>query len=199
MLGSITPLGERSRGSRWPITVGFYVAGSILGGAALGAFLGSVGAPVVSVVDGAGSKLVITIISVAVLAGLIADFGTQGTRLPSVRRQVDDAWMTRYRGWAYGFGFGFQLGLGVVTVVTTSLVYLTFVAAFLSGSLGGGVLIGATFGAMRAVVIFLVARVHSPERLEAFVEKLRGWQPAAHRAALGMQAAVLIALLFTLM
>src|SRR2546423_13802633 len=43
MLASITPLGERARGSRWGLTVGFYVAGSTLAGAAAGAAAGELG------------------------------------------------------------------------------------------------------------------------------------------------------------
>ena len=39
MLGSITPLGERGRGSRWWVTVTAYVLGSTLAGVALGWYL----------------------------------------------------------------------------------------------------------------------------------------------------------------
>ena len=45
MLGSITPLGERGRGSRWGVTVSAYLVGSAAGGAALGATLGTLGQP----------------------------------------------------------------------------------------------------------------------------------------------------------
>jgi len=45
MLGSITPLGERGRGSRWGVTVSAYLMGSAVGGAALGAMLGWIGSP----------------------------------------------------------------------------------------------------------------------------------------------------------
>ena len=45
MLGSITPLGERGRGSRWGVTVAAYLVGSAAGGAALGASLGTLGEP----------------------------------------------------------------------------------------------------------------------------------------------------------
>ncbi len=41
MLGSITPLGERSRGSRWWLTVTAYVVGSALAGLVTGGLFGS--------------------------------------------------------------------------------------------------------------------------------------------------------------
>ena len=48
----------------------------------------------------------------SVRASILTDVGR--------RRQVNEDWMARYRGWAYGAGFGLQLGLGVVTIVTTA-------------------------------------------------------------------------------
>src|SRR6185436_16220530 len=89
------------------------------------------------------------VLGVLAVAGVAVDLRLGGVRLPTVRRQVDDRWLTRYRGWVYGVGFGFQLGLGVVTVVTTAGVYLAFVAAALSGSAAAGALIGAAFGVVR--------------------------------------------------
>src|SRR5436189_48466 len=43
MLGSITPLGERGRNSRWWVTMTAFVLGSAIGGAALGGGLGWLG------------------------------------------------------------------------------------------------------------------------------------------------------------
>ena len=43
MLGSITPLGERGRGSRWWLTVSAYLLGSILAGLVTGAVFGWAG------------------------------------------------------------------------------------------------------------------------------------------------------------
>jgi hypothetical protein len=38
--------------------------------------------------------------------------GPSGSGCPSWQRQVDERWLTTYRGWVYGAGFGFQLGAG---------------------------------------------------------------------------------------
>ena len=42
--------------------------------------------------------------------------------VPGPRRQVDERWLDRYRGWVYGVGYGSQLGLGIVTVVIVAFV-----------------------------------------------------------------------------
>ena len=38
------------------------------------------------------------------------------------RRQVNEDWIGRYRGWVYGAGFGAQLGLGFAVFVMTCAV-----------------------------------------------------------------------------
>jgi hypothetical protein len=152
MLASIHPLGERARGNRWGLTVASYLAGSLSGGAALGALVGS-----------AGLRAPAVMIAGLCIAAAAVD--ASGRRLPGFRRQVDENWLPRYRGWVYGMGFGFQLGLGLVTIVTTAAVYLTFALALLSGSAAAGALIGAAFGVARALPLLALARVDRPARL----------------------------------
>jgi predicted branched-subunit amino acid permease len=67
----------------------------------------------------------------------------------------------------------------VVTIVTTSAVYLTWILAALAGSVWGGIVIGATFGLVRALPMLLVARVDSPGRLRARLRSLAAAAPAA--------------------
>ncbi|MGI9659651.1 MAG: hypothetical protein ACR2OD_12135, partial [Gaiellaceae bacterium] len=119
MLGSITPLGERGRGQPYLWTMAFFLVGSAGAGAALGAALGVVGSQL-----GGLESIALALLAGAVVLGLALDLGALRLRLPTVRRQVDETWLTRYRGWVYGAGFGVQLGLGVATIVTTSLVYV---------------------------------------------------------------------------
>src|SRR5213080_2807837 len=108
MLTSITPLGERGRGSRWAATIVALALGSALAGAAGGLAAGA--------------------------AGVALDLGIGGDPLPGPRRQVNEQWLGAYRGWVYGIGFGLQLGLGVATIVSASAVYATFAAAALSAA-----------------------------------------------------------------
>src|SRR4051812_23628790 len=123
MLSSITPFGERGRRQRFGITAAAFVAGSLAGGVALGLLAGSAGSVLPSrstVVDG-------VLIAVVATAAALLDARVGGVRLPTIRRQVDENWLTTYRGWIYGLGFGAQLGFGLATIVTTAAVYATVV------------------------------------------------------------------------
>lgn len=187
MLGSITPLGERGRRSRWGLTVAAFVLASSVAAAGLGAILGTIG----SAIGVRGS-----LTSILVLAGLLAvalalDARLGGLHLPTVNRQVDEQWLPRYRGWVTGVGFGFQLGLGVVTIVTTAFTYVTFAAAALSGSAAGGALIGAAFGLLRGGTILVGAGVDSPERLVQLDTRLRRWERPTQRALVAAQVVLL--------
>lgn len=192
MLTSISPLGERARGNRFWHTAVAYTAGSLVGGTAMGAALGTVGWPVV---DAIGSDAALVVLAVAAVAGVLLD--TAG-RLPTVRRQVDERWLATYRGWVYGFGFGAQLGLGVATIVTASTTYVALLAAFLTGSPAGGAIVGATFGAARALPLLATARVRRPDdlrRLHGRVARAAGPMSAATRAGqaiIGVTALVLL-------
>src|ERR1700737_74390 len=104
MLASIHPLGERAKHNRWAVTVAFYLLGSVTAGALLGAALGTIGVH--------GTPAIVA--ALCVVAALV---DASRWRVPSWRRQVNEDWLRRYRGWVYGIGFGFQLGLGVVTIV----------------------------------------------------------------------------------
>src|SRR5919202_1258552 len=98
MLASITPLGERGRSSRWHVTVAFHVAGSTLAAAGLGAVAGELGA--LTWPDGAGSTHArLAVLAVALAVSIVLDLGVGGVRIPSVRRQVNEAWLDEYRGW----------------------------------------------------------------------------------------------------
>lgn len=195
MLGSITPLGERGRQARWAVTVGAYILGSAAAGAALGALAGLLGD---AVLGNAGTGPRLAVLAAAALLGALLDSGRTPLRLPTVLRQVDDAWMQTYRGWVYGLGFGLQLGLGVVTIVTSATVYLTFLAAFLTGSPAGGALVGLAFGALRALPILTVRGVRTPRELGALEARLRRLEPPARRLALGAQLVLVAGVLAAL-
>jgi hypothetical protein len=189
MLGSITPLGERGRGSRWWLTVTAYVAGSLAAGIATGAALGWITATITAFAPAARLALLGSLIVV----GLAFDVGVFGTRLPSVRRQVDERWRTRYRGWVWGLGFGVQLGVGALTIVTTSTVYATWAAATLSGGAVAGASIGAAFGLARALPVFAVARVRRPDQLLRVDAVLGRLAAPARRASSAVVAILAVA------
>src|SRR5205823_890657 len=94
-------------------------------------------------------------------------------RPPGWRRQVNEDWLGRYRGWLYGAGFGFQLGLGVATIVTTFTLYAYLVLAGLAGSVIGGAAVGAAFGLARALPLLAAAGVRGVDDLRRFHRRLR--------------------------
>jgi hypothetical protein len=156
----------------------WYVAGSVAGGVVMGVTFGLLG-------DGADAlfprdnKVTALLVLGFGLVGLAFDLRLFGWRLPTIKRQVDENWIPRYRAWVCAGGFGFQLGLGVFTIVTTSAVYLTWILAALAGSVRGGIVIGATFGAVRALPMLVVARVDSPGLLRARLRALAAAAPVA--------------------
>jgi hypothetical protein len=192
VLGSITPLGERSRGRRWGITVAAYTLGSIAGSLVLGLAAGSVGSVVLS---GTPPALRVTTLAVFVLAGLAFELQAFGLRLPTHRRQVDEEWLTRYRGWVYGLGFGFQLGLALVTVVNTSAIYLMVVAAFLTASPTAGGFVLAVFGTARALVLLRAHSVKAPRDLRVLHDAIDRFQPHAKRLTVAVEGATALALI----
>ncbi len=192
MLGSITPLGERGRNSTWGVTVTALLIGATAGGAGTGWLAGSIGALLRRPLRLPGGAAPVVLLGL-VAAGLALDSGWFGARVPGPRRQVNEDWLRRYRGWVYGGGFGLQLGSGVVTVVSISAVYTMIAAALLSGSPWWGAVIGAAFGAVRGATAFGVAGVDRPQRLVGGDRTLRRWDRPARRIALTAEAGLLAA------
>ncbi len=192
MLSSITPLGERGRRARWPVTVAFYITGSVLGGVLVGAMAGGLGQLLSSFV-----RLPLTsgLVIVAVAALVCAAMDTDRLRghLPTIHRQVNEDWLDTYRSWVYGTGFGLQLGMGVVTIVTTAAVYLLGLVALLSGSIWVGLSIGALFGLARALPALRLRSVTTPDRLASLFRRLSAAEPHARATTIAGQATVALA------
>jgi hypothetical protein len=166
------------------------MAGSVAGGAALGLALGAVGGFAYDRL-GLSAGAALATLALVIAAGVALDLGVFGARLPTVRRQVNEEWLHRYRGWVYGVGFGVQLGVGFSTVVTLSAVYGAFAAALLSGSPRAGLFIGATFGLFRAGTILSVATVRSGSQLVAIDARLRRWDAPARGLSIGLETMLL--------
>jgi sulfite exporter TauE/SafE len=185
MLASINPLGERARNQRWGVTFAWYLLGSVAGGATVGGVAGLAGAGLHRLVQPA-SGVIAALVVVACVTALAVDLHMARLRAPSVRRQVNENWLGTYRGWVYGLGFGYQLGLGVVTVVTTASVYLTIVLAVLSGSVWGGLAVGAAFGLARALPLLAVVGVRGPGQLRHVMRRATDHDRLARWATLAV-------------
>ena len=185
MLSSIHPFGERSRNSRWWLTVTAYLIGSAAGGLSMAALAAVIGLGLRSALSAPAALLVL---GVAGLVGLAADLGIGPLRVPGIRRQVNERWLTQYRGWVYGGGFGYQLGLGVATIVTTSTIWITWLAASLTGSIHRALLIGGVFGLARGSFIFATTGIHHPDRLRTLHQRIDRHAGTVHNLALSSAA-----------
>jgi hypothetical protein len=189
MLASITPLGERGRGSRYGITVASFALAALAGGVALGAALGAFGSLVVPASLSWRARA--AVLAVAAAVALAVDVRGRGVRGP--RRQVDVAWLDAFRGWVYGGAYGFQLGLVLVTVISSAATYVAVLAALLSGEGWRGALVMGCSGAIRGATPLLAARIDRPERLMRFQARFTAAAPLAARAGAVALAIVLAA------
>ena len=178
MLSSIHPLGERAKDNRFAVTATFFVVGSLVGGVTTGALVGLGALALGAVLTDAAAVL---LASLVVLGAAVAEW--RGVALPCLHRQVDEDWLTRYRGWVYGIGFGFQLGAGVTTYITSAAVYAALGSALLVGSPVGSILIMGAFGLARGLSIVPARALTSPERLRSFFRRLHATAPTAQRVS----------------
>jgi hypothetical protein len=190
MLASITPLGERGRHSRWGVTVTAFVLGAVAAGASVGALAGAVGS---LAFEGVGARIRLVALAAAALVALALD---SARRVPGPRRQVDERWLDRYRGWVYGLGYGAQLGVGVATVVSSAATYVAIGAALLSSDALRGAVVMGSYGLVRGLSLTVAARVRTPQQLFALHSSLeRGRGLARRGGALALAAIAAGALL----
>ena len=185
MLTSITPLGERGRGNRWRTTSAWLIFGHVVGGSALGLLLAGVGAILVLLRLEPAPATATAVVSVVVLGSAVFDL--TGRRIPG-RRQVDERWLTKYRGWVYGLGFGVQLGLGFVTVVNTALFVAVCVAAVLLPATNS-LLLGVVYGVTRGLVASVNGRIRDTASLRRMHRRLDSLErPVRWGAAMALAA-----------
>lgn len=171
----IHPLGERSRGNMWGVTMAAFTIGSMVAGAALTSLLGFIGG---LSIDLSGSAIWIA----AVLALVAGALDLSPIKPWTPRRQVNENWIGRYRGWVYGAGFGLQLGVGFAVFVMSWGYWAMLAIAFVSGSAPTGALLGATFGAGRGLLLLLSRRSTTTERLHSFHRTMMRYKTVVFRA-----------------
>jgi hypothetical protein len=177
MLSSITPLAEHGRGNRYRTTACWFVLGAVVGGASLGLVTALLTAGI-----GAAGLSSTRLATLALVAGLLAaasDAPRVGFRLPVHHRQVNERWLDQFRPWVYGAGFGWQIGAGVATYIKTSAVYLMIALAALTGDPWVAVGVGALFGLVRGLAVFLGRRITTPAALADFHRRFMEVDPAA--------------------
>ena len=190
MLASITPLGERGRGSTWGVTVAAFAIGATAAGALAGVALGALGALAIT---GLGTLTTREReLTLAVGLALAAGAELLALRVPGPRRQVNERWLEQFRGWVYGLGFGAQLGLGVTTVVTSAATYVAGLAALLTGSPGAGALILGIYGLLRGLTPLVAAGVRRPDQLLSMHARLDRWRVPVERGGAALLAGLLV-------
>ncbi len=188
MLSSIHPLGERSKGNRFGVTAAAHIVGGALGGALLGLVLGLLAAALGGAL-GERPRLALLLVVLAVAAAL----ELAGRRPPSWRRQVNEVWLTTYRGWVYGGGFGVQLGAALVTIVTSAVTYVMVVAALATGAFWAALAVATTFGLARGLTILAAAPVRTPDALVRLHQRLsRAARPVTRAASATMALSALV-------
>jgi hypothetical protein len=186
MLASITPLGERSRGFSWGLTASAFAAGAVGAGALAGAIGGGLGS-----LAPKGTWRDVVALALLVLA-LAVDASPLRRPLPTTRRQVNEDWLTRYRGWVYGVAFGAQLGTGVATIVTSAAVYAAALGTVLCGTALAGAAVGAAFGATRALSLLSARVATDPAGLVRLHDRLARAEAPARQAVLAAEAAAIV-------
>jgi len=189
MLASITPLGERGRHSRWWLTVSAFLLAATVAGTGAGAGLGSLGSLALS---GVPADVRVALVGAALVVAIGMDSAPRA--VPGPRRQVDERWLDRYRGWVYGVGYGSQLGLAVTTVVSSAATYVALLASVLVGRLGWGAIVLGCYGAVRGLIPLAAAGVRSPHGLLALHRALGRWRARARWGAVAAQGALVVAL-----
>ena len=190
MLSSITPFGERGRGHRYGATATWFVVGAVGGGACLGGLAAGLAAMLRAsgIVDG-HPAVVLSLAAVASLAAAAVDAGLFGEVIPLWRRQVNDAWLSQFRGWAYGLGFGWQIGTGLTTYIMTAAVLLTVVLAALTGDPAVALGLGIGFGLVRGGAVLLTSRALTPPRLRQLHRRMERAGPSVRWATIAIQGA----------
>lgn len=187
MLSSIHPFGERARRQRYGSTAVAFVFGASIGGLVLGTGLATI-ALVVRTFGSLPYLAMATLLTAAVWELIHLP-------VPSLERQVDENWLTRYRGWVYGLGFGVQLGVGFATYVKSSLTYGFAIAAVSFASPSVAFLAGSLFGLVRGLSVLLTRRVHSPQQLRDMFSRIgRSQNSIRVGGAVGVAAIALVGL-----
>jgi hypothetical protein len=194
MLSQLNPLAERSRGQRYVVTATWFVIGALAGGATLGAGMLVLALAVEAL--GVGAGVAAGAAAIAALIGAASDGRVLPWSPPFNRRQVNEDWLPRYRGWLYGVGFGWQIGTGVATYVMTAAVFVMIALGALTASPWVALAVGLTFALARGLAVLATARLSTFDALAAFHRRFHALGPIVQRAVIVTQVAVALVAAF---
>jgi hypothetical protein len=194
VLGTVTPLGERSRNGGFLRTALLYTASSTAAAAGLGALL-ALTAKGISRLPVLHAPALAFAAAVGV-AAFVIDVSNRADRLPHLRRQVNDAWLGRFRPTIYALGFGGQLGVAFTTHLVSAAAYAGFVLAALTQSPAAGALVGASFGLTRGLLVYLAARANDAVKLAQLHRRVLGGERRVRSTLRALEAALVLTAIF---
>jgi hypothetical protein len=179
MVTTIVPSVFVGRKESWTMVAGLFLVGGVLGGAASGLFLGTIGATFY--------KLLPVAVGTAPFTVMVGTFGYAFhalgfIRLPtlSLRRQVPRQLQNQYSLILVALIYSLQLGAGVLTRIPTVCVYVLCLAIIAIGSPIAGAILMGLYGLMRSsLTIALSADLHSMEAAITRSLSLAAWYPVA--------------------
>lgn len=191
MLSTITPVAEAGRGHTFRSTSRWFVIGSVGGGLTLGTLM----AGIATLVDrlGTSPSMALWIVALASLLAAASDGRLAGFHIPGHDRQVNERWLDRYRSWVYGAGFGWQIGVGLATYIMTSALYLLILIGGLTAQPVIAIALGALFGLVRGLAVYLAAGLDSTERLLSFHSKFESHRETVRQSTILILAVVPVA------
>ncbi|MGZ8756209.1 MAG: hypothetical protein ACXW15_13595 [Acidimicrobiia bacterium] len=190
MLSTITPMAEAGRGHSFRSTSVWFVIGSVSGGLTLGGMMAAI-ALVVTGLE-ASTTMALGIVAAASLITAASDGRVAGFHLPGHDRQVNERWLDQYRSWVYGAGFGWQIGVGLATYIMTAGVYLLILVGGLTASPWIAIALGALFGLVRGLAVYLAAGLDSGEKLLSFHARFESWRDPVRQTMIVVQALVAV-------
>jgi hypothetical protein len=190
MLSQITPVAEAGRGHKFARTACWFIAGAALGGLALGCVMA--GGAIVAAAAGLGHHTGIALIGGGAFAAAALDAHLFGFGPPFVRRQVNVAWLSKYRSWVYGVGFGWQIGAGLTTYVMTAAIPLMIAIGVVGANPWGALAIGVIFGVARGLAVLMGARLRTLAALHAFHRRFDAWTAPVRQSVIAVQLAVAV-------
>jgi hypothetical protein len=151
-----------------------WIVGHVLGGMAVGAALGWLGA----LASLPGLALLEVVLAGLCLLAALRQAGVLPLPLPQLHRQVPRHWMATLPWSVVALGYGLQLGSGVSTRIRVATVYAVLLCALFSGSALGGALLMGLFGLVRSLPPALLGpRLSAPETAFAFACRVDGHEP----------------------
>ena len=105
---------------------------------------------------------------------------------------MNERWLDQFRPWVYGAGFGWQIGTGLATYIVTAAVYLMVVLAALVGNGWAAVGLGALFGLVRGLSVYLGRHITSADALRNFHQWFSELGPKVRRATIAVEGAVVV-------